>query len=353
MRRLGLIALLLIAALGAGAGWLDSQISRPYRGHRPEKVFVDVPRGTSRLGVAHILRKNDVIRSELAFAIFSMWHFRKPLQAGEYYIDRPFDSREVFWQIAGGRIYVRNVTIPEGWNMFEMAAELDRQAVCTREGFLDAAKNASLISDLAPNAANLEGFLFPSTYQFNRRTTCDSIAKRMVQNFRAELESLDPSGARNFPQGLTLYQVVTLASLVERETPKPEERPMVAGVFYNRLRKNLPLQCDPTVQYALELEGHHTKNVRPADLHIDSSYNTYEHAGLPPGPIANPGEASLRAAMEPTTTEYMYFVANDQGGHFFAKTLAEHNHNVARYRHLLAGDSVSADPAKPKHRGPS
>jgi len=141
--------------------------------------------------------------------------------------------------------------------------------------------------------------------------------------------------------------------LVERETPKPEERPMVAGVFYNRLRKGLPLQCDPTVQYALELEGHHTKNVRPADLHVDSLYNTYEHPGLPPGPIANPGEASIRAAMEPTQTEYMYFVANDQGGHFFAKTLAEHNRNVARYRHLLAGDTVSADPSKPKHRGPS
>ena len=353
MRRLGLIALLLIAALGAGAGWLDSQISRPYRGHRPEKVFVDIPHGISRLGVAHILRKNDVIRSELAFEIFSMWHFRKPLQAGEYYIDRPLDSRELFWQIAGGKIYVRTVTIPEGWNIFEMAAELDRQGVCTREGFLDAAKNASLISDLAPDARSLEGFLFPSTYQFTRRTTCDSIAKRMVQNFRAELESLNPSGATNFPQGLTLYQVVTLASLVERETPKPEERPMVAGVFYNRLRQGLPLQCDPTVQYALELEGHHTKNVRPADLHMDSSYNTYEHPGLPTGPIANPGEASLRAAMEPAQTDYLYFVANDQGGHFFAKTLTEHNRNVARYRHLLAGDTVSADPSKPKHRGPS
>ncbi len=137
MRRLGLIALLLIAALGAGAGWLDSQISRPYRGHRPEKIFVDIPHGTSRLGVARILRKNDVIRSQLAFEFFSMWHFRKPLQAGEYYFDRPLDSREVFWQIAGGKIYVRTVTIPEGWNMFEMAAELDRQGVCTRESFLE------------------------------------------------------------------------------------------------------------------------------------------------------------------------------------------------------------------------
>src|SRR5271170_2911225 len=151
MRRLGFLALFLIAALGGGASWLDSQLSRPYRGHRPEKVFVDIPHGTSRWGVSQILRSNDVIRSPLAFALFSDWHFRRSLQAGEYYFDHPVDSREVFWQIAGGRIFVRTVTIPEGWNMYEMAGELDRQGICTREGFLEAAKNTSLISDLAPN----------------------------------------------------------------------------------------------------------------------------------------------------------------------------------------------------------
>jgi UPF0755 protein len=355
MRRLGLISLLLIAALGAGAGWLDSQISRPYRGHRPEKVFVDIPRGTSRFGVAHILRRNDVIRSPLAFEIFSLWHYRKPLQAGEYYFDRPVDSREVFWQIAQGKIFVHTVTVPEGWTSFDIAAELDRQGICSREAFLSAVNDPSLISDLAPDAKSLEGFLFPSTYQFSRHTTCEQIAKRMVQDFRAEWESLNPAGSQTFPGGLTALQVVTLASLVERETPKPAERPMVAGVFYNRLRTGFPLQCDPTVQYAWELVGHHVKNVRPADLHVDSPYNTYQHPGLPPGPIANPGEASLRAALSPAQTDYLFFVANDQGGHFFAKTLSEHNRNVVRYRHLLESDAQAADPepAKAKHRGPS
>jgi UPF0755 protein len=332
--------------LGGGASWLDSQLSRPYRGHRPEKVFVDIPHGTSRWGVAGILRRNDVIRSPLAFALFSDWHFRKSLQAGEYFFDHPVNSREVFWKIVRGQIYVHTVTVPEGWTMFDIAAELDRQGVCSREDFLAAAHDTSLIADLAPQARSLEGFLFPSTYEFARRTTCDTAVKRMVQNFRAVWETLGPEGApQPYPGNLALEQVVALASLIERETPNANERPLVAGVFYNRLRLGDPLQCDPTVQYAMELAGHPEKNVHAVDLGVDSPYNTYEHRGLPPGPIANPGEASLRAALAPATTDYLYFVANDEGGHAFSRTLAEHNRNVARLRKLLARDTAAADPA--------
>ncbi len=351
MRRLGFLALLLIAALGGGASWLDSQLSRPYRGHRPEKIFVDVPHGTSRWGVAEILRRNDVIRSQLAFALFSDWHFRKNLQAGEYLFDHPVNSREVFWKVARGQIYVHTVTIPEGWTMFDIAAELDRQGVCNREDFLAAAHDTSLIADLAPQATSLEGFLFPSTYEFTRRETCDQAVKRMVQNFRAVWETLGPQGSPvEYPENLALAQVVTLASLVERETPNADERPLVAAVFYNRIRLGDPLQCDPTVQYAMELAGHPEKNIRAVDLRVDSLYNTYEHRGLPPGPIANPGEASLRAALAPATTDYLYFVANNEGGHAFSRTLAEHNRNVARLRKLLARDTAAADPASKKAR---
>jgi UPF0755 protein len=348
MRRLGFLALMLIAALGGGASWLDSQLSRPYRGHRPEKVFVDIPHGTSRWGVAGILRRNDVVRSQLAFALFSDWHFRKSLQAGEYFFDHPVNSREVFWKVARGQIFVHTVTVPEGWTMFDIAAELERQGVCSREDFLAAAHDTSLIADLAPQARSLEGFLFPSTYEFTRRATCDQVVKRMVENFRAVWETLEPGRATQQPENLTPVQVVTLASLVERETPNAEERPLVAGVFYNRLQRGSPLQCDPTVQYAMELAGHPEKNVHAADLRIDSPYNTYRHRGLPTGPIANPGEASLRAALSPATTDYMYFVANDEGGHAFSRTLAEHNRNVARLRKLLARDTAAADPAPKK-----
>jgi UPF0755 protein len=352
MRRLGLLALLAISAIGAGAAWLNSQISRPYRGHRPEKVFVDIPHGASRWKIAGILRSDDVIRNRLAFAMFSIWHFRKHLQAGEYLIDRPFNSRELFWKISHGQIFVHIVTIPEGWTMFDIGDEFQRQGICSRQEFLAAARNGSLVWDLAPHATSLEGFLFPSTYEFTRHTTCDQAVKRMVLNFRAVWETLVPADAPP-PSGFTPAEVVTLASLVERETPDAAERPIVAGVFYNRLKRGDALQCDPTVQYALALQGNPIKDVHPKDLRIDSTYNTYEHRGLPPGPIANPGEASLRAALTPAPTDYLYFVANGEGGHFFSRTLAEHNRNVARLRRMLAADSAASAAPVPVSRKPA
>ena len=342
MRRLGLLALLAISALGAGSAWLDSQISRPYRGHRPERMFVDIPHGVSRWKIAGILRSNDVIRNRLAFVLFSAWHFRKHLQAGEYLIDRPMDSREVFWKISHGQIFVHTVTIPEGWTMFDIAGEFERQGICRRQEFLTAAHDKSLIWDLSPQATSLEGFLFPSTYEFTRRTNCEQAVRRMVQNFRAVWETLIHADAPP-PAELTPAQVVVLASLVERETPNVTERPIVAGVFYNRLRRGDPLQCDPTVQYAMALDGHPIREVHAQDLRIDSPYNTYQHRGLPPGPIANPGEASLRAALMPAVTDYLYFVANDEGGHFFSRTLAEHNRNVARLRRMLAAEAAARE----------
>ncbi|HEV2204899.1 MAG TPA: endolytic transglycosylase MltG [Candidatus Acidoferrales bacterium] len=349
MRRLGLLALLAIAAIGALAGWLEIQIDKPYRGHRPDKVYVDIPHGSSRSQIAGILGRNDVVRNRLAFLLFSEWHHRAPMQAGEYLIDRPMNAREVFWKIAKGQIFVHNVVIPEGWTMYDIANDLERQHICTRSEFLIAAHETSLISDLAPHAQSLEGFLFPSTYEFTRRATCAEVVKRMVSDFRSTWESIDPGNSREFPQGLSLEQVVTIASLVERETPNSDERPLVAGVFYNRLRQGYRLQCDPTVQYALELDGMMEHNLHPADLRINSPYNTYEHRGLPPGPIANPGEAALKAALNPAKTDYLYFVANAQGGHYFSKTLKEQDRNIDRLRRAIADEQSDPHPKKDRN----
>ncbi len=350
MRRLGLLALLAISALGAGAAWLNSQLDRPYRGRRAAEVFVDIPHGASRWKIAGILRSRDVIRNRLAFDLFSDWHFRRRLQAGEYQFTDPLDSRQVFWKIAHGQIFVHVVTVPEGWTMFDIADELDRQNICSRNDFLAAARNTSVIHDLAPHALTLEGFLFPSTYEFTRHTTCAQAAETMVREFRDVWAQIDPEGPAGVPVDRSVEEVVTIASLVERETPQKDERPLVAGVFYNRLKIGDRLQCDPTVQYALALEGKHEQDVKPADLLVDSPYNTYTHRGLPPGPIANPGRASLEAALDPAKTDYLYFVANDQGGHFFSRTLAEHNRNVARYRHLLEEDAKTDSASAPRER---
>lgn len=239
--------------------------------------------------------------------------------------------------------------------MFDIANELARQKLCTREQFLRVARNPSLVRDIAPHAPSLEGFLFPSTYQFSRNATPEEIAAAMVRQFRDEWSKLQtevhssdakaPASAHSRAKpasdspavSLSPAQIVTLASLIERETPQPSERPIVASVFYNRLKLGVPLQCDPTVQYALDLAGKPTLKVTPGDLRVESPYNTYLHRGLPPGPIANPGDASLRAAIDPAHTKYLYFVANDSGGHFFSRTLEEHNRNVERYRRLLEG----------------
>jgi UPF0755 protein len=339
MRRLGLLFLLAIAALGTLAALLDNALSLEYKGYAGDSVIVDIPHGMHRWRVATLLQKNGVIHSRIAFELYSHWHQRRPLQAGEYLFSGPMTERQVFWKIANGKINVIAVQIPEGWTMFEIADQLERQKLCSREDFLRVARDPALILDLSPHARSLEGFLFPSTYLFTRHTPPEEIAETMVRQFRTVWSALNPELAVQASSDPSIDSVVTMASLVERETPLESERPLVAGIFYNRLGRGLPLQCDPTVQYALALAGRPTQIVRHADLRVDSPYNTYLRQGLPPGPIANPGEASLRAAIDPAKTDFMYFVANDAGGHFFSRTLAEHNRNVAIYRRRLANDS--------------
>ena len=333
MRRLILI---LFAGAAIAAAWILVSIYVPYQGFPTAGVYVDIPRGASPRGIARILAEQGVLRNRWVFAGIARWRPGSKLEAGEYYFDHPVTAPEVFDTIANGRIFVHELVVPEGYSMFDIADLAARGDFTTREDFLAAARDPTPIRDIAPHAPSLEGFLFPATYQFPRHPSGAQMVAAMVERFRREWATL------SVQQAAAPEEVVNLASLVERETPKLEERPLVAGVFANRLRLKLPLQCDPTVVYALELAGEYSGTLDSGDLLFDSPYNTYRRTGLPPGPIANPGEASLRAAMAPAQTDYLYFVANTEGGHFFSKTLAEHNLNVARYRKLLAAERKAA-----------
>ena len=268
--------------------------------------------------------------------------------------------------MVNGRVVTVQMVVPEGYTMFDIADLVQHQGFTSRDDFLAAARDPALVRDLAPNAPSLEGFLFPATYEFPRHLSGAEITAAMVRRFRqqwAEISAQQSPQDQAQPQRdptLALEQTVTLASLVERETPKPEERPKVAGVFTKRLKLGVPLECDPTVVYAMELDGQFPAKLEAKDLGWASPYNTYRHTGLPPGPIANPGEASLRAALTPESTDYLYFVADANGGHIFSKTLAEHNRNIAVYRKRLAQQrkelqqrNTSADSADPSSQGAS
>jgi UPF0755 protein len=348
-RTLALGAVLLLLAGAGAAAWLWYSIEQPYQGFASEGVFVDLPRGASSRTVARVLQQNGVIRSAFAFEVYARRHPKRRLQAGEYFFNHAISGHDVFWQIADGRIYEQPFTVREGETIFDIAHDLEAEKLMTADDFLTAAQNPDLIRDMAPHAKTLEGFLFPATYFLPRHPTPTDVTAEMVHKFKEEWQRIAPPESQRDSTGLEhgrpVASVVTLASLVERETPKPEERPLVAGAFENRLRKNIPLQCDPTVIYAMQDAGQYNGKLTGADLHFPSPYNTYVHAGLPPGPIGNPGEASLRAALDPAKTDYLYFVANTQGGHFFAATLTEHNYNVTKYRRLLAG--LPADPPTP------
>lgn len=343
MRRALLIAGVLIVGLGLPGAWVWACLYLPYQGFAASGVYVDIPKGASRRAIAGLLASQGVVRNRWVFEALSRREARRTMQAGEYFFNRPETAPEVFETIAAGRIFVKELVIPEGYSMFDIADLVAREGFTSREDFLAAARDPAPVRDLAPDAPSVEGFLFPATYGFPGHPTGQQMVDTMVKRFRQEWTTIaaEPSESSDPPER-TLEQTLTLASLVERETPKPEERPLVAGVFANRLQKKMPLQCDPTVVYSLELAGQYSGALEARDLPFESPYNTYRHLGLPPGPIANPGEASLRAALAPAKTDYLYFVANTEGGHFFSSTLAEHNHNVVKYRKLLAAERNAA-----------
>jgi UPF0755 protein len=326
-----MLVLIVAVAAAAAAVAIYVRTGAPYQGYSGTEQFVDIPPGSSTKTIGDRLIAGGVVRDPWTFRLSLLMSGRaRALKAGEYRFDHPMTPLDVIDKIARGDVYVIAVTFPEGLAMSEMAAIAEMHGVGSAAAFTAAANETTEIRALDPTALNLEGYLFPETYRVNRRTDPAKLVHLMVERFG---HVLTPELRRaTEARGLSIHQFVTLASLVEKETARPEERPVVAAVYLNRFRIGMALQCDPTVIYALQRAGKYHGNLRRDDLAFDSPYNTYRYPGLPPGPIASPGKASLEATASPASVDYLYFVSRNDGSHAFAASLAEHNRNVQKYQ---------------------
>lgn len=325
MRRLLFVAVLILLA---GAGWLAWALESPLRPSTP--TFVMLRPGFSSRRIAKELRSAGVIRSAIAFRLWHYLHRRQSLKAGEYLFERDANAPAVYERLVRGDIYFHTVTIPEGYTSFDIARLIEEAGLGSSQAFLTIVQtNTDLISDLAPEAKSLEGYLYPETYQFTRTQSLKDMAAAMVKQFRQIAQQIGLSS--------DVQRTVIMASIVEKETAVPEERPLVASVYYNRLARRMALDADPSIIYALLLSGKYQGALHHEDMFVQSPYNTYRNPGLPPGPIANPGRGSLEAAMHPQSSPYFYFVSDANGHHRFAQSIEEHNRNVVAYRKAMRG----------------
>jgi UPF0755 protein len=342
-----LLWLVMIAVVGFG-GWLAWAVLTPVQ--PGAQVFVLLHPGYSTRRIAAELKGAGVIRSEQAFVLWRYLHHGRSLKAGEYMFEKPANIVDVQRRIGHGDVYFHTVVVPEGFTMFDIARAIQAAGLGDPGDFLKVAQtDTDLIADIAPGAHSLEGYLFPDTYEFTRMMTMEEMAGVMVKQFRQVARQVglipDAGAAPDPPAGVVaaanpaslndIQRMVTMASIVEKETAVPEERPEVASVYYNRLAKRMALDADPSIIYAELLAGSYQGALHHADMQFSSPYNTYRNAGLPPGPIGNPGRSALEAAMHPAQSDYYYFVADAQGHHRFAKTMEEHDKNVAAYRRAM------------------
>ena len=330
-----LLASLVLGLLLAGAGfylyqtWLLPRLEAPFATATLPLRF-EVESGHSASRILDQLEQLGLLRDARVARYYLIWVLKDaPLRAGEYEVTRPLAPRELLDKLIRGEVYVRPLKLIEGLTAFEMVDEMVKQGFGDREAFLREIARVSRIVDLDPLAPNLEGYLYPDTYLFASKTTEEKVIDVLVAGFRKHFDNevkplLDTPGATT----LSVRQLVTLASIVEKETQAEEERQLVASVYANRLRRDIGLYADPTIIYAKKLAGTWDGNLRKADLKLESPYNTYLVPGLPPGPICSPSVRSLLAAAQPADTNYLYFVSRNDGTHVFSETLAEHNRNV-------------------------
>jgi UPF0755 protein len=359
------IWLILVVILGT-AGWFAWAVLIPTT--PSAQTFVMLRPGFSTHRIAAELKGAGIIRSEQAFVLWHYLHHRRSLKAGEYLFEKPANMLDIQRRLRHGDVYVHTVVVPEGFTIFDVARDIEAAGLGPAQDFLKVAQSdTALIADIAPEAHSLEGYLFPDTYEFSRMMTMQEMAAAMVCQFRVvarqiglipgQAEAPNPNHSGHLCGVMTVQirdtssnpsitpeepsadveRTVIMASIVEKETAVAEERPMVAGVYYNRLAKNIALDADPSIIYAELMAGTYQGALHHADMQFASPYNTYRHAGLPPGPIGNPGRSALEAAMHPAQSDYYYFVADAQGHHRFARTIEEHNKNVVAYRQAMRG----------------
>ena len=341
---------LFIALIAAGS-WFTWTLLAPL--DPPAQTFVILHPGYSTRHIASALKSAGIIRNA---DVFVFWQYLRPgrsLKAGEYLFDKPANILDVKYRLQSGDVYFHTVVVPEGFTMFDIARAIEAAGLGSAQEFLKVAQSdTAQIADLAPGATSLEGYLFPDTYQFSRMLSMHEMAAAMVKQFRqvahqigliqvqtpTDAAASDPStNSPHIVEETDVERTVIMASIVEKETAVAEERPLVASVYFNRLEKKIALDADPSIIYAELLAGNYSGALHHDDMRFNSPYNTYIHAGLPPGPIANPGKSALEAAMHPARSDYYYFVADAQGHHRFATTIEEHNKNVAAYRKAVRG----------------
>jgi UPF0755 protein len=303
------------------------KFNQPFGASHPVQI-VDIPPGIAFSHVSHLLHQKGLLGPEWFFQVLGrVQQVDRKIIPGEYELHAGMRPTVLLAKLVKGEVYQHSVTIPEGYNIVQIADILDQKGLADKEEILRLSQDRTFIASMDVNASTLEGYLFPDTYRFARYTPPESIVRTFISRFH---EMVTPEiYAQAKSMGMTLQEVLTLASVIEKETGLAKERALVSGVFHNRLRRNIPLQSDPTVIYALEyFDG----NIRKADLSVNSPYNTYKVRGLPPGPIANPGLAAIQAALYPTPSDFVYFVSRNDGSHKFSVTLAEHNKAVDKYQ---------------------
>jgi len=331
MKKILLVVLVFVVA--GSAIYLRRQWTVP--GSPAEGGFVEVPHGLGSREILQLLEEKKIIANRYAAVAYLFYTgTRHKLQAGEYEFDRPMTIPEVIAKLASGAVYLHKFTVPEGLTIAAVAEKWQEQGFGSREEFASTAQTAiDLVHRLDEKAVSVEGYLFPETYSFPRHTTTRQAVEAMIERFQQKLGRLKQAvPVENWP--LNLHDTVILASLIESEAAQADERPIIGSVYLNRLNRHILLQCDPTVIYALDQEGRYRGKLTLADLQFKSPYNTYVTAGLPPGPIANPGYDSLAAAVQPASTKYLYFVRTVESRHTFSENLAAHNRAVAAYRQL-------------------